>query len=128
MDPTDYIADLEEEVETLRGRVADLEEELDKVREELRLACERKVEEVSVLTYFYLASTMLLPDSIVQPDDRVPSEENDHRNSPKKEETPASGLGSRAVKHEVKREVKHWIEPKKTVSDTPTPVDKRGSC
>lgn len=52
MDPTDYIADLEEEMETLRGRVADLEEELDKAREELRLARERKVEEVSVLSYF----------------------------------------------------------------------------
>jgi len=48
MDPADYITDLEGEARTLRGRVADLEEELRQVREEIRVACERKVEEVIV--------------------------------------------------------------------------------
>ena len=48
MDPTDYITDLKEEAETLRSRVAELEKELGKAKEELRLARERKVEEVSV--------------------------------------------------------------------------------
>ena len=48
MDSEDYIADLEEETRTLRGRVAELEEELRQTREELRVALEQKVEEVSV--------------------------------------------------------------------------------
>ena len=47
MDSEDYIADLEE-TRTLRGWVAELEEELRQTREELRMALERKVEEVSV--------------------------------------------------------------------------------
>ena len=48
MDPADYITDLEGESRTLRDRVAELEEELRKVREELRVARERKIEEVTV--------------------------------------------------------------------------------
>jgi len=48
MDSADYIADLEEEARTLRRRVSELEEELRETREELRVALERKVEEVSV--------------------------------------------------------------------------------
>lgn len=52
MDPRDYIADLEEEVRTLRGRAAELEEELRQIKEELRVANERKVEEVSLYSYF----------------------------------------------------------------------------
>jgi len=53
MDPADYIADLEGEARTLRGRVVELEEELQQVREELRVACERKVEEVTVPSDFH---------------------------------------------------------------------------
>jgi len=52
---TDYIADLEEENRTLRSRVARLEEELRQVREDLRKALERKVEEVSVAPHSHLA-------------------------------------------------------------------------
>jgi hypothetical protein len=48
MDSADYIADLEREVQTLHDRVAELEGELLKVRDELRVAYERKLEEVSV--------------------------------------------------------------------------------
>lgn len=48
MDPIDHITDLEEEARTLHRRVAELEEDLRKVREELRVARERKVEEVIV--------------------------------------------------------------------------------
>ena len=46
MNSEDYIADLEEEARTLRSRVTELEEELRQTREELRVALERKVEEV----------------------------------------------------------------------------------
>ena len=46
MDPQDYIADPEEEVQILRSRVVELEEELRRAREELMAALERKVEEV----------------------------------------------------------------------------------
>ena len=53
MDPADYITDLEEEARTLRGRVTELEQELRKVSEELRVARERKVEEVTVPSYFH---------------------------------------------------------------------------
>ena len=55
MDSADYIADLEEESRTLRSRVAELEEELCRAREELRVALERKVEEVSTPSYLHLA-------------------------------------------------------------------------
>jgi len=44
----DYIADLEAEVSILRDRVAELEAELTKSRENLRIALERKVEEVGI--------------------------------------------------------------------------------
>ena len=57
MDPADYTADLEEEVQTLRSRVAELEGELHKTREELRIALERKVEEVSVSLDLHPTST-----------------------------------------------------------------------
>lgn len=53
MDPIDHITDLEEEARTLRRRVAELEEDLRKVREELRIARERKVEEVIVPSDLY---------------------------------------------------------------------------
>ena len=46
MNSEDYIADLEEDARTLRSRVTELEEELRQTREELRVALERKVEEV----------------------------------------------------------------------------------
>ena len=46
MNSEDYIADLEEEARTMRSRVTELEEELRQTREELRVALERKVEEV----------------------------------------------------------------------------------
>ena len=46
MNSEDYITDLEEEARTLRSRVTELEEELRQTREELRVALERKVEEV----------------------------------------------------------------------------------
>jgi len=42
----DYIADLEEEVRVLRGRVTELEAEVVEARENLNIALERKVEEV----------------------------------------------------------------------------------
>jgi len=57
MDSADYLADLEEEARTLRHRVAELEEELREAREELRVALERKVEEVSAPSNIYFAST-----------------------------------------------------------------------
>jgi len=57
MDSADYLADLEEEARTLRRRVAELEEDLREAREELRVALERKVEEVSVPSNVYFAST-----------------------------------------------------------------------
>lgn len=46
MDWADHIADLEEETRTLRSRVVQLEEELRVAKEELRIARERKIEEV----------------------------------------------------------------------------------
>jgi len=57
MDSADYLADLEEETRTLRCRVAELEKELREAREELRVALERKVEEVSAPSNIYFAST-----------------------------------------------------------------------
>lgn len=51
MDSRDYITDLEEETRTLRSRVVELEEELRQAREELKVALERKVEEVSAFIF-----------------------------------------------------------------------------
>ena len=44
----DYIANLEAEVSVLHDRVAELEAELTESRENLRIALERKFEEVSI--------------------------------------------------------------------------------
>ena len=51
MNSEDHIADLEEEVQTLRRRVAELEEELRQANGELEIARHRKVEEVSLLSF-----------------------------------------------------------------------------
>ena len=47
----DHIDDLEKEADMLRGRIAELEAELTKVREDLNIALERKVEEVSICLF-----------------------------------------------------------------------------
>ena len=44
----DHIANLEEDIHKLHHWVAELEAELTKVREDLNIALERKVEEVSI--------------------------------------------------------------------------------
>jgi len=56
MNAEDYIADLEEEVRTLRHRIAGLEENLRQVKGDLEIARHRKVEEVSPLLYPHLMS------------------------------------------------------------------------
>jgi len=48
MDSTDYIADLEEELRVTKEELRTTREELCRIREELRVAHERKVEEVCV--------------------------------------------------------------------------------
>jgi len=55
MDSKDFIADLEEENRTLRNQLAEEKEVSRRLREELRVACERKVEEVSPHPYPHLA-------------------------------------------------------------------------
>lgn len=50
----DYIADLEGEVQVLRGRIAELEEELRQAKEDLSVAHERKVEEVITHSFLLL--------------------------------------------------------------------------
>ncbi|KAF9646511.1 hypothetical protein BDM02DRAFT_3009333 [Thelephora ganbajun] len=110
MDFADYIADLEGEVQVLRGRVAELEEELRNVREELRVVLERKIEEI---------------------DAGVPLEEIVHQNRPKKEETSGSVFGIIAVKHEAKVEVKHQDKPKQPElfrdAALPTPISREST-
>ena len=57
----DYIADLEEEVRTLRGQVAGLEAELTKARENLNIALERKVEEVIIHSFLVFICYVYVP-------------------------------------------------------------------
>jgi len=56
MNSADYLANVEG-ARTFRRRVAELEEELREAREELRVALERKVEEVSAPSDIYFTST-----------------------------------------------------------------------
>ena len=91
MDFTDYVADLEGEVRALRDRITELEEQL-------RVACERKVEEVSVYFDYGLACARGGSRGS-KTDEGVLPEEIDDLNHLKKEET--IGLDTGAVKHQV---------------------------
>jgi len=51
MDPADYIADLEEEVRTLRGKVAGLEKKVCQLEDDLKISRDRKVEEVCTFAF-----------------------------------------------------------------------------
>jgi len=109
MDPKDFIADLEEENRTLRRQLAEEKEASRRLREELRVARERKVEEVSPNPYPHFVDTGTTNST--QRDEGLPPEETN--NQPKKEEKTDSGRSIAATKHEVKQEVK----PKKSVGN-----------
>ena len=47
MDPKDYTADLEEELKSVCIQLVKTREEICQLKEDLRIACEQKVEEVS---------------------------------------------------------------------------------
>jgi len=111
MDSEDYIAELGEEARSLRRQVVELEDELRQVREDLMIALDRKVEEVSPSSRLYSVSMSVTNGG--QMDEGLPPEDNGHLNRPKKEEKGGTGLGVTVTKHQVKQEVK----PRKSVSD-----------
>lgn len=127
MSERDYLADAHIENLILRTRIVELEEELDRLREELRVAHERKIEEVSVSSDFHPGGidgnrhAFAAPERGIQTDEGVPPEETAHQNRPKKEETTGSGLSAGGVKHEAKLKVEHRVAPKKPVGTTPEP-------
>jgi len=118
MDPIDHVtdSDLEEEIRSLRGLLADAKEEIRQLKEDLRVASERKVEEVSMQSHSHFMGVDMINVMIgrnTQTDEGVPPEEIPHqiRDKAKKEETTVSGPGTAATKHGVKVEIK----PKKLV-------------
>ena len=133
MSERDYLTDAHNENLNLRARIAELEEELDGLRQELRVARERKVEEVSPYSDLHPAGidgdryAFLAFDWVIQTDEGVPPEETAHQDRPKQEETTGSGLSAGAVKREVKLKVKHRAEPKKPVGNIPEPIDQSES-
>ena len=131
MDP-DYITDLVEENRALQSRlvemkegwrsqVAELEEELRQLKDDLRRALHRKVEEVSTPSCLRFVGMGII-DALIgwktQTDEGVPPEEIIHRiqNRAKKEETTGSDLGITAAEHKVK--IKHEIKPRELVRST----------